>query len=66
MADNTTRIADIDEIIRAGIKTVVNDGTTITHDFDVLAKERRRLIETDNTLGPQRRPRSFSCDLSSF
>jgi len=66
VANNTTRISEIDEILRSGAKQVSNDGTSITHDFRELRRERRELVATDDTLGPLRRPRAFGADLSGF
>jgi hypothetical protein len=66
MANNTQRIADIDEILRSGAKQVSNDGTSISHDFDELRRERRKLVEDDDTLGKLKRPRVFQADLSGY
>lgn len=49
MADNTTRIAEIQAILRAGVRTVANDGTSITYDFAELRKELRQLMQEDDT-----------------
>jgi len=65
MADNTQAIAEIEEILRAGVKTFVNDGTTVTHDFAELRKSLRELKATDDTLGNQR-PKAVSVDLGGF
>ena len=66
MADNTSKIAEIDEILRSGVKQLSNDGTSITHDFDELRKQRRQLVADDDTLGGTKRPRVFQADLSGF
>lgn len=66
MADNTTRIADIDEILRSGATSITNDGTTVQYDFEQLRKERGLLVDDDDTLGPLKRPRLFQVDLSGF
>jgi hypothetical protein len=65
MANNTTRIAEIDAILRSGVRAFTNDGTTITHDFAELRRERRRLIESDDTLSGKRPPIAV-LDLGSF
>lgn len=65
MADNTTRIGEINAILRSGVKSFKNDGTTVVHDFDALRAERRRLIESDDTLRGSRPP-AFQADLGAF
>jgi hypothetical protein len=65
MADNTLRIADIDAILRSGVASFTNDGTTITHNFAELRKERRRLAASDDTL-KGKRPTSVQLDLGGF
>jgi hypothetical protein len=48
MADHSKRIAEIQEVLRNGAKTVSTDGTTVTYDFDSLRKELRQLQATDD------------------
>ena len=54
-ADHSTRIAEIQEILRAGARTVSIDGTTVTYDFDALRRE-LRLLMADDTNQQGRRP----------
>lgn len=49
MADHTERIAEIQEILRTGVKKVTTDGTTTEYDFAALRGELRRLMADDNT-----------------
>lgn len=49
MADHSARIAEIREILRAGVTQVTTDGTTITYDFAALRKELRELMAEDDT-----------------
>ena len=65
MADNSAQIAEIEEILRSGVKTFVNDGTTVTHDFVELRKSLRDLKRTDDTLSNPR-PKAFGVDLGGF
>lgn len=66
VANNTIRISEIDEILRSGVTQFSNDGTSVSHNFAELRRERRRLVEDDDTLGPLKRPRVFQADLSGF
>lgn len=43
MADHSAEIAEIESILRAGVKQTTVDGTTVVYDFDTLRKELRRL-----------------------
>lgn len=47
MADHTTRIAEIEQILRAGARRVTHDGVTIDYDFDALRSELRKLKAAD-------------------
>lgn len=49
MADYSAQIADIEEILRSGAKTVVIDGVTTTYDHDSLRKELSRLKRLNET-----------------
>lgn len=48
MADYSAKIAEIDEILAAGVQTTVNDGVTVTYDLDALRRERRRLTRLND------------------
>lgn len=65
MADNSTRIAEIEAILRSGVTQVSNDGTSITHNFPELRKELRRLKAEDDT-HKGKRPSAVQFDLSGF
>jgi len=65
VADNTQRIAEIREILRSGVASFSNDGTSVTHDFAELRKELRELVASDDTQAGKR-PTSFSVDLGGF
>lgn len=49
MADNTTKIANAQQVIEAGVRQVTNDGTTVSYDLDQLRKEVRQQMATDDT-----------------
>lgn len=61
-ADNSKRIAEIEEILRAGASQVSFDGTTVTFDFDQLRRELRQL-ESEDRLRKGRRPVAASIKL---
>jgi len=63
MADNTARIEEINEILRAGATEVVVDGTKVKYNFAELRKERRMLMAADDT-HRGRRPVVSSINLS--
>lgn len=63
MADNSQRIAEIQEILRTGARQITNDGQTITFDFNALRKELRQLMSQDD-VNRGRRPSVVSIDLS--
>jgi hypothetical protein len=65
MADNSERIAEIEAILRSGVKSYMNDGTQITHDFDALRKELNRLRQSDDALKGSR-PKAVQFDLGGF
>lgn len=48
MADHSAAIAEIEEILRAGVKQTTVDGTTVVYDLPSLRKELRRLKRTDD------------------
>lgn len=63
MADNSTVIAELDEVIRAGASFVGVDGQQIRTELDVLQKERRDLMAGDQIRRGDR-PRVCRIDLS--
>lgn len=65
MADNSTRIAEIEETLRSGVTSYANDGTSVSHDFPELRKELRGLRADDDTVG-NKRPTSFTVNLGGF
>lgn len=62
MADHSARIAEIQTILRAGARNIVNDGTTVGYDFEALRRELRELMADDDTHAG-RRPRVMSIRL---
>lgn len=64
MADNSARIAEIQEILR-GAKSVSVDGVTTTYEFDSLRKELRDLQQTDDSQ-KTKRPVASSIYLGGF
>ncbi len=65
MADNSTRIAQIQEILAEGVSTVVRDGTTVTWNLDQLRRELRQLEAADDT-NRGRRPVAASINLGNW
>lgn len=63
MADHTTRIAEIQDILRTGARSVNVDGVSITYDFVQLRNELRQLMSEDDT-HKGRRPIASRLDLS--
>ena len=63
--DNSKRIAEIDEILRSGARSVSTDGLSVSYDFDTLREERRQLMEAD-TANRSRRPIASNINLSGF
>lgn len=63
--DNTARINEIREILRAGASAVTTDGTTVDFDFAQLRKELRELEATDDRK-KGRRPVASSIYLGGF
>ena len=49
MADNSARIAEIQEILRTGASRVSKDGVTVDYQLDVLRAELRKLQGTDDS-----------------
>lgn len=65
MADNTAKIAELEEILRQGVTQTTIDGVTIVRDLDSVRAELRQLKAEDDTIG-NRRPQSFTVDLGGF
>lgn len=65
MADHSERIAEIQEILRAGASSVTTDGTTVSYDFDELRRELRQLMAEDDA-HKKRRPVAASIYLGGF
>ena len=65
MADNSARIAEIQEILRAGATSVNVDGVNTTYNFDSLRKELRDLQQSDDTL-KSKRPVASNIYLGGF
>lgn len=65
MADHTTRIAEIDAILRRGATSTAQDGQTVVYDLDALRAERRRLELDDDTV-KSRRPVASRIYLGGF
>jgi len=67
MADTQQRIAEIRDILHAGVTEVMTDGTTVKYDLAALRRELRQL-EADNDRANRRaikRPRFSSINLSN-
>ena len=54
MADNTTRIAEIQELLRTGASRVMKDGVSVDYDLGALRNELRKLQATDDTQAGRR------------
>lgn len=65
MADHSTRIAEIQTILRAGATSVTVDGVSVQYDFASLRKELRELMADDPNFASLR-PRAASIDLGGF
>lgn len=65
MADHSARIAEIQELLRTGVKSSTTDGQTVTFDKDQLNKELRELMAGDDT-HKGRRPRAAAINLGGF
>lgn len=63
MADHSERIAQIQQILRAGATSVSVDGVTVTYDFESLRRELRQLMQEDD-VHKGRRPVISHLDLS--
>lgn len=62
MADHSTRIAEIQNILRAGASSITTDGVSVSYDFDSLRRELRQLMAEDDTHAG-RRPTIATVDL---
>lgn len=62
--DHSERIAEIQELLRAGVTSVSVDGTTVHYDLEALRRELRSLMAEDD-LHRHRRPRIGRLNLSS-
>lgn len=65
MADNSLRIAEIQELLRTGVSSQSHDGTSTTFDLDSLRKELRQLMATDDA-NANRRPVASNIYLGGF
>jgi len=65
MADNSERIAEIDELLQSGAQSVSVDGVATTLNHDTLRTERQQLRAADDTY-KARRPVISRIDLSNF
>jgi len=65
MADNSARIAEIQEILRAGATSVSVDGVTTTYNFNELRKELRDLQQSDDSQ-KRKRPVASNIYLGGF
>jgi len=65
MANNTTRISEIEEVLRSGVVQWSNDGSSGAHNFAELRKELRELKASDDTVG-NKRPTGFTVNLGGF
>ena len=65
MADHSTRISQIQAILRAGARRVTVDGVAVEHDFAALRRELRQLMAEDERYRG-RRPVVSSIDLSGY
>lgn len=51
MANNTQKIAELDEAIQSGVTSTSGDGHSVTQDLDQLRRSRRELaLEDDATI----------------
>jgi len=48
MADNSERIAEIQNVLRSGAKKTTVDGVSVEYDFAALRAELRRLMADDD------------------
>lgn len=65
MADNSTEIAKLKNIRRAGVKRVSADGVTTEFDQDAVAKQLRELEAKDNS-AKGKRPTAARIKLSGL
>jgi hypothetical protein len=65
MADHSTRIAEIQDVLRTGAKEVVKDGVKVVYDFGQLRRELRQLMSEDPAHNT-RRPVCAKINLSGF
>lgn len=63
MADHSAKIAEIQNLLRAGARNVSVDGVNVTYDFDELRRQLRLLMAEDDSLRG-RRPLVGRIDLS--
>jgi len=68
MPDNTTAIAEIDEILQSGAVTVQVDGNLVRRDFSELRRQRDQLVAENTAEGAAapKRPRSSQIRLGGF
>lgn len=65
MADNSERIAEIQELLRSGVSSTNVDGVQTTFDLASLRRELRQLMAEDDT-NAGRRPVATNIRLSGF
>lgn len=65
MPDNTARIAELDEILESGARSVSVDGVSTALDLEMIRRERDRLIAADDTRRSDR-PTVCGVNLGSF
>lgn len=65
MADNSARIAEIQQILRAGVASQTTDGVTTAFDIPSLRKELRQLMAEDDTQAG-RRPASATIKVTGL
>jgi hypothetical protein len=65
MADHSSRISEIQELLRSGATRVETDGTTVELDHETLRRELRQLMAEDD-VHRGRRPVASSINLGGF
>lgn len=66
MADNSARIAELQEILRSGVSSVSTDGTSMSRDLTQVRRELRQLLAEDDLTPPtKKRPVVSQINLSN-